>query len=150
MTFTVVDWHYIFDRFGRFDILLDSLRHCQRFKKLKIYAYVFMLNHIHLIVQSPDVGGFIRDFKKHTAHELMKNICMNEPKLAKLFRTTDGRYSIWQKTNKPKMIDSDEFYQQKKGYIIENPVVRNYVADPRHWVYSSAFEPNFLEVERDD
>ena len=64
LTFTVNHWYYIFDRYNRWDIIEDSLNYCIKKKGLKIYGYVFMLNHIHLIVEAPDVSGFVRDFKK--------------------------------------------------------------------------------------
>ena len=81
-----------------------------------------MTNHIHLIIKSLDVSGFIRDFKKHTAYELMKNLKISEPELVQLFKNSDGHYSIWEKTNMPKMIESEDFFLQKKNYIEENPV----------------------------
>ena len=67
LTFTVRNWYYIFDRHRRFDILADSLQYCQKHKGLNLYSYVFMLNHIHLIASSPDMIGFVRDFKKFTS-----------------------------------------------------------------------------------
>ena len=33
-------------------------------------GYVFMLNHLHLIATSPDVAGFLRDFKRFTSKQL--------------------------------------------------------------------------------
>ena len=44
-----------------------------------------MLNHIHLIVQSEDTFGFVRDFKTFTLKELKKSITDIEPKLLTLF-----------------------------------------------------------------
>jgi len=88
LTFTVKRWYYLFDRHERWDILSDSLNFCIKNKSLKVYAYVFMLNHIHLLVSSPDVSGFIRDFKKYTAFRLMKNLKYTEPKVAALFYST--------------------------------------------------------------
>jgi hypothetical protein len=38
------NWYYIFDKHSRFQILTDSLKHCQKHKGVKIYAYVFMIN----------------------------------------------------------------------------------------------------------
>ena len=67
LTLTVWRWYYLFDRYNRWQILADSLRYCQEHKGLKLNGYVFMLNHIHLIVISPDVGGFLRDFKRFTS-----------------------------------------------------------------------------------
>jgi len=48
LTFTVYRWYYLFDRHNRWDILIDSLKYCQANKGLKIYHFVFMLNHLHL------------------------------------------------------------------------------------------------------
>lgn len=138
ITCTVLHWYYIFDRHDRWQILVDSLNYCTKNKGLKIYGYVLMLNHIHLLVQSPDVSGFLRDFKKHTAFELMKNMKKTEPKLAQLFQDEDGKYHIWQKTNLPVVIESDEVFEQKYQYIERNPVEKKYVEKPEDWLHSSA------------
>ncbi len=52
ITCTVHQWVDIFTRKIYIDILLDSLRYCQQHKGLKVYAWVVMSNHIHLIVSS--------------------------------------------------------------------------------------------------
>jgi len=41
-----------------------------------------MLNHIHLIVKSEDMIGFVRDFKTFTSKELNKNIIETEPNIS--------------------------------------------------------------------
>ncbi|WP_243218460.1 transposase [Methylobacter sp. S3L5C] len=66
VTLTIQRWYYLFDRHNRWQILADSLRYCQEHKGLELNGYVFMLNHIHLIVTSPDTAGFLRDFKCFT------------------------------------------------------------------------------------
>lgn len=138
ITFTVQRWYYLFDRCNRWQILADSIKYCQKTKGLKIYAYVFMLNHIHIMFQSPDVSGFIRDFKRHTTKELLKNIRKTEPNLIELFFNKDGQHEIWQKSNKPKLIETDYFSNQKFNYIHNNPVKKQYVKYPEHWMWSSA------------
>ena len=67
ITPTIRNWYYIFDRHDRWQIIADSLIHCQKHKNLDIYAYVFMLNHLHMVVRSDDIFGFLRDFKSHTS-----------------------------------------------------------------------------------
>ncbi len=59
LTFTVRNWYYIFDRHNRFQILSDSLKYCQKNKGVKIYAYIFMINHLHLIASGNDMIGFV-------------------------------------------------------------------------------------------
>jgi putative transposase len=56
--------------------IVDSLEFCQKNKGLVIYAWCLMSNHLHMVVKSTnnDLSGVLRDFKKHTAREIIKNI----------------------------------------------------------------------------
>lgn len=87
LTLTVKKWYYIFDRHNRFELLAKNLQYCQKYKKLKIYAFVFMLNHMHFIASAPDLIGVIRDFKTFISKELSKNIIATESNIFKLFQT---------------------------------------------------------------
>jgi len=147
LTLTVQHWYYIFDRHNRFQILADSLTYCQKNKQLKIYAYVFMLNHLHLIVSSPDVIGFIRDFKKFTSKEIQKSIAAFEPNVLKLFENSEGGYDFWQPSNMPKLIESEDFLQRKTEYIHHNPVRKQYVKNPEDWVWSSANPDSQIKID---
>jgi REP element-mobilizing transposase RayT len=52
VTDTVLDWVEIFKRpFYRHN-LIDSLQYCQKEKGLIIYAWGFMTNHMHMMVES--------------------------------------------------------------------------------------------------
>ena len=147
LTFTVRNWYYIFDRHNRFEILADSLRYCQKHKGLKLYAYVFMLNHIHLIASAPDMIAFVRDFKKFTSKEIQKNIIVTEPNVLSLFDIENSRYEFWEKTNMPKIIKSEAYLFQKIKYIHANPVRKQYVKNPEDWVWSSANTESKIIVE---
>jgi REP element-mobilizing transposase RayT len=144
----VKNLYYLFDRQYRWNILADSLKYCQKNKDLKIFSFVFMLNHVHLIISSPDTAGFIRDFKKFTSKKIHKNIQDTEPNVLKLFIDENGSYEFWGKTNMPKLIESQDFYDNKVQYIHNNPVKKNYVVQPEHWYWSSA-NPN-CEIKIDD
>jgi len=147
LTFTVRNWYYIFDRHNRFKILADSLKYCQKQKGLKLYAYVFMLNHIHLIASASDMIVFVRDFKKFTSKEIQKNIIATEPNVLSLFEIEHGKYEFWAKTNMPKIIESEEYFFQKINYIHTNPVRKQYVKRPEEWVWSSANSDSEIIVE---
>ena len=65
-------------------IVIDSLRYCQENKRLRIYAWVMMSNHLHLLVDVNDempyeqerleLSNIIRDFKKFTSKKLVNSI----------------------------------------------------------------------------
>jgi REP element-mobilizing transposase RayT len=147
LTLTVKRWYYLFDRHHRWDILLDSLKYCQKHKGLSIYNWVFMLNHIHLIAKADDMVGFVRDFKTFTSKELKKNILATEPNILKLFVDQEGKYQFWQQTNMPETIRDEKFYMSKAKYIEENPVRKSYVSKAEDWVYSSANNEGMLVLE---
>ncbi len=108
-----------------------------------------MLNHIHLIIQSDDASGFVRDFKKYTSKKLKDNIIKTEPGVLKLF-DNNGRFQFWENGNMPEIIETDEFYVQKAGYIELNPVKKSYVKNAEDWVYSSANQDELLKLARVD
>ena len=85
LTLTVQRWYYLFDRYNRWQIMSDSIRYCQANKGLELNGYVFMLNPVHLIVTSPDVAGFLRDFKRFTTAKFKVNLETTEPSVLKLF-----------------------------------------------------------------
>ena len=137
VTFTVHNWYYLFDRHHRFEILEDSFVFSQKNKGLKIFAFVFTLNHLHFIGTAPDMIAVIRDMKTFLAKALKKNVAETERNLLKLFEK-DGEYHFWKETNFPKVIESEEFLRQKIEYIESNPVRKQYVLYPEDWRWSSA------------
>ncbi len=146
ITPTIRNWYYIFDRYERWRILADSLKYCQANKGLEIFAYVFMLNHIHMIIRCPDVSGFLRDFKKFTSKQFRANLAEHEPKVLKLFYDEEHGYRFWKEDNQPKAIETDSFFLQKIDYIHNNPVKKGYVDQPEYWKWSSANPEGEIEV----
>lgn len=90
-----------------------------------------------MIVRSPDLIGFVRDFKKFTSKKLMKNIAENEANILQIFKGEKG-YEFWKYDNQPKLIESEKFLLQKIKYIHDNPVRKGYVERPEFWKWSSA------------
>jgi len=147
LTLTTQRWYYLFDRYNRWAILADSLRYCIDHKGLELNGYVFMINHLHLIVKSQDVAGFLRDFKKFTSKRFKENLQANEPSVLSLFVDDEGQYRFWMEGNAPKKVENHGFYVQKLNYIHENPVRKGYVAHPEYWFWSSANASSSLPVK---
>ena len=76
ITITVIGWIDLFVRRDYKELVLESLKFCQEEKGMKIYAWVIMTSHIHLIVSNDrdDLPSVIRDFKTFTSKGLTKLI----------------------------------------------------------------------------
>ena len=143
ITSTVHQWVDVFTRKDYIDILLDSLRFCQQEKGLKIYAWVVMTNHIHLIVQSDKVplSDIIRDFKKFTATAITKAIANNPKESRKrwllwLLKKEDKIW-FWEEGYHGEEIFSKSFFDSKMRYIHFNPVRAGLVEKEEEYLYSS-------------
>ena len=159
VTCTILNWLPIFTRQESVDIIIQSLKYLQKEENLKLYAYVILENHIHLIVQSNDLVKSMRHFKSFTAKQLLKLLqkenaktLLEQFKFYKKAHKKDRTYQIWQEGYQPKLITTDKVMINKIKYIHENPVKRGYVDKAIHWRYSSAraYEgiDGLIEVER--
>ncbi len=159
ITCTVLNWIPLFTNRESVDILLESFKYLQQTDNLKLYAYVILENHIHIVAQSDDIGKSMAKFKRHTARKLLnllqeRNITTILEQLIfyKKAHKTDRRYQLWQEGLQPKLIQSDAMMISKINYIHHNPVKRGYVDEAKHWRYSSArnYESvdGLLEIER--
>ncbi len=154
ITTTVTDWIDVFTRPAYKDIVVDSLRYCQRNKGLKVYAWVLMTNHLHIIAsatQNCTLADIMRDFKKFTAKRLLTEIANNQQEsrsewmlrrfgFAGANRKEPGSFCLWQQGYHPELLHSRDFYLQKLNYIHNNPVKQAIVAQPEHYLYSSAID----------
>jgi putative transposase len=127
------------------NILVDSWRFLQREADFRLYGYVILENHLHLIAASGDLSRDMQRFKSYTAKQIIALLEQQRSakllKLLALFKRahkTETTYQVWEEGNHPQIVESDEFMRQKLDYIHQNPVKRGYVDQPEHWRYSSA------------
>nr|WP_313781171.1 transposase [Allomuricauda sp.] len=115
-----------------------------------LFGYVIMSNHIHAIIQSEkeDLSGLTRDFKKHTAKQILASI-KNNPEsrrewMLELFskaadnHSRNKTYQFWKYGNHPEEIYSEKFLWSKLDYIHLNPVRAGLVSKASEYLYSSA------------
>jgi putative transposase len=126
-------------------IVLDSLDYLQKSGRIRVFAYVIMENHLHLIASAGDLSKELGDFKSFTARTIVDYLqekhsdrLLRELKLHKVPHKVDRTYQVWQEGSHPEIIQSVEMLRQKMEYIHLNPVRRGYVDDPGDWRYSSA------------
>ena len=151
LTLTVIDWIDVFTRENHKMAIADSLRHCQKNKGLELYAWCLMPSHLHTIIAAEGDGNLsdiLRDFKKFTSKEIVRLI-QEEPesmrewmldkfKFAGKYNPKIKNYKFWQDGNKPIVLYSPKFTQQKLHYIHNNPMKERIVAEPHEYLFSSA------------
>ena len=144
--------------------IVESLDYCKNNKGLKLYAFVIMTHHIHLIASCEEpfhLPETIRDFKKFTSKKLIAAIqTIPESRrvwLLRKFAFAAARiergvnYKVWQDGFHPIELDSEKLIDEKLDYIHNNPVEDEIVKNPEEYLYSSAINysggKGILDVE---
>ncbi|MBK8805410.1 MAG: transposase [Bacteroidales bacterium] len=165
ITIAVVEWLDIFTRRNYKDIIIESLAYCRKEKGFELFGYVIMTNHIHLICRAKEgfeLSDILRDFKRHTAKYIIKEIQENSQEsrrdwLLEILQNAGDKnsknktYQFWRQDNHPIVLCKPKTIQQKLKYIHFNPVEDGYVANPEDYIYSSARNyaaiENILEID---
>jgi REP element-mobilizing transposase RayT len=144
--------------------ILDSLNFYRHQFKCKLFGYVIMLDHLHLLIyptgESTIVSDFMRDFKRFTSGRIARQ--------AELEGKTDwvvhfqefgeetkrAEKKVWQDSFWEQSIFTDKSMREKLNYIHMNPVRAGMVDEPGKYPYSSfrnyEFNGNTLiEIDKD-
>jgi len=144
-TATILEWRPLLMEDAYKDIIIDSLKFMVREKRLTVYGFVIMPNHLHMIwlvgsgFRRPDVQ---RDLLKYTAQQMKWLLRKKDRSLLEDFRvaTSDREYQFWERN--PLKIDlyHPSVLLQKLAYIHANPVQDRWglSSTPEAYKYSSA------------
>jgi len=153
VSITTINWIDLFTRPEYNELILSSLRFCQKEKGLEIYSWCIMTNHLHLIIGTNDkpLQNILRDFKSFTSTRLRSEI-VNSPiesrkdwikwmmERAGKRNSNNNDWQLWQQHNHPIELSTNKLMDQKLNYIHHNPVKAGFVSEPHHWKYSSAID----------
>ena len=131
--------------------IIDSLKYCQKYKNLDIFAYCLMPSHLHMICSTNGdvlLSDIMRDFKKYTSTKII-DLILNDAEsrrewLLPLFKEACSHlkreqiYKVWQDGYHAEVIETPKFMYQKLNYIHNNPVVEKIVSRPEDYLFSSA------------
>ena len=102
VTCTVLHWIPVFTRPETVSIILQSLRFLQA-EGLKLYAYVILENHCHMVVQSNQLDKDMARFKQFTAKTLLAylqeqkvKVILDQLAFYKKNHKQDRNYQFWQ------------------------------------------------------
>lgn len=122
----------------------DTLRTKYMFK---IYGYVIMPNHVHLVLLPPDgiaLSKIIGELKSLTGREIIshwQNIDLKIFDNLKVLRNGKQRYTFWQRRYYDHNCRTKEITTEKINYCHKNPVAKGLVEKPQDWIWSS-FRPH--------
>jgi REP element-mobilizing transposase RayT len=139
-TATILEWKHLLKPDKYKQIILNSLRFLVEQKRVKVYGFVIMINHIHIIwhIQPEHKRENVqRDFLKFTVQQIKADLEKHHPKVLLSFSVNakDRKYQIWERN--PLSIDiwSREVLWQKLRYMHQNPVRAGVCqwAEQYHW-----------------
>ena len=144
-TATINNWYKLLDPASFKDIVISSLEYLTFNKKVEVYAFVIMPNHIHFIWQMIAMNNKEMphtSFLKHTAHAFKKQLLLCDPKSLDLYAVDakNKSYEFWQRDSLAFELFKKETIDQKIEYIHFNPTTQrwNLCKEPADYYYSSA------------
>lgn len=152
-TATMKDWIPLFDKREFKQIILNSLAFLASKSLIRVYAFVIMPNHIHVIWEMMELNGKESphaSFLKFTGHEFLKKMREENPELLRRFAVEDinKSHSFWQRDSLPVELFNPYVIYQKLDYIHNNPCRGKWMLadNPLEYPFSS-FE--FYETGKD-
>lgn len=144
-TATIFEWKHLLKPDKYKDIIMNSLKFLVEQRRIYLYGFVIMPNHIHLIWQMREnikQSDVQRDFLKYTAQQIKFDLTKNHPQVLEKFRVQvkDRSYQIWEHRPLSVSLWSEKVFAQKLDYIHHNPVQDKWKITelPENYRYSSA------------
>jgi putative transposase len=111
--------------------------------RLRLLGYVFMPEHVHLMVVPPEevklgpVVGLIKRYSSRSIHEHLKQAGSTIERRFLVHRNARIEFALWQRRCFDHNCRSLESVCRKIEYCHYNPVLRGLVAEPGDWRWSS-------------
>jgi len=166
VSFATVNWIDVFSRPVYKDILVENLNYCIENKGLKVWAWVIMTNHLHLLISSEtnNCADILRDFKRVSSKRILKTTEENPQESRREWmlwmferagkkNSNNTKYQFWQQHNQPVDIsNSTDRIDKALNYIHENPVTAGFADKAEHYPHSSAVdyagEKGLVKIEK--
>jgi putative transposase len=144
-TSTIRNWIPLISEHHFEPIIIDSLSYLHRKECLKVYGFVIMPNHMHLLLEQLKSNGKetpIASLMKYTAHQFEQYLLKNDQKILKDFEVDwySRKINFWQPHPDKFELYKEKTIRQKLKYIHYNPLQEHWalVKEPIDYFYSSA------------
>jgi putative transposase len=127
LTATILEWKHLLKPDKYKTVILESLKFLVSEKRVVVYAFVIMPNHLHLLwkIREPYALPEVqRDFLKYTGQQIKLDLTQHHPAVLEKFRVNakDRQYQIWERNPLSVACYSVAVTEQKLQYIHLNPV----------------------------
>jgi putative transposase len=143
-TATIHRWKTLIKDLNLEPVITESLSFLYDKKCIKVYGFVIMPNHIHLIwelLQNNGKESPVSSFMKFTAHEFQQRLKETSPATLREYAVDwHGRkYNFWHPKADWFLLNRRDTIEQKLNYIHLNPMRGKWslVSDPSEYYYSS-------------
>jgi REP element-mobilizing transposase RayT len=142
-TATILEWKPLLQPAKYKELIINSFRFLVHEKRAKVYGFVIMSNHIHVIWQA--LGEHTPkelqlSFMKYTAQMILKDMRNNHTAVLEKFLVNgqDRKYQVWERRPLSVSLWNQKVFKQKLDYIHNNPVSAGLCTFPSDYEYSSA------------
>jgi len=141
-TATCLNWQHLLKADARKQIVLDSLRFLVTEKRIWLYGYVIMPNHVHVLWRKQDAWldkNVQQHFGKFTAQQF-KFSMMDAGEDLSNYKSTqhDREYQFWERRPYKATMYNRKVLEEKLDYIHLNPVKAGLCLLPEDYHFSSA------------
>lgn len=151
-TATCLNWQNLLRTDQRKQIIMDSLKFLVEDKRIWLYGFVIMPNHIHLMWRKQDAWeakNVQQMFLKYTAQQIKFKIMDQDISELSGYKSTqqDREYQFWERRPYKATMYNRKVASQKIDYMHYNPIKALLCIDPEDYKYSSA---KYYELNVDD
>ena len=144
-TSTILGWKKLLDEKKNVDFIFETFAFLNENKRFKLYAFVIMPNHMHLLYEVlPDYTN--TDIKHSILSYSSKKILAklnDSAKFSFLVNKSNKEYQIWKGNSLSVEIITNKFFLQKLHYIHNNPSTLGLDAEQ----YELSSYPSYLNGE---
>ena len=144
-TATILEWKSLLQSDKYKLIIVDSLKFLVEKKRIWLYGFVIMPNHLHLLWRMQEEfneSDVQRDFLKFTAQRMKLDLLTNDPIELEKYRVhaKDREFQFWERRPHSSRMYNRKVLEQKLDYIHNNPLSGKWsLTDfPENYQFSSA------------
>jgi len=145
LTFSCYHHLWLFKSPSLYRAFLHNLDHVRTAEKCKLYGYMVMPNHVHLLIYPPEeisISSLLWTIKRPFGLLALDYLKQRQPELYTKLRVVKGGriiHRFWQAGGGyDRNIFRDDSFRQKLDYMHQNPVRKQLVKSPEAWTWSSA------------